>query len=96
MGDFGRASRPHRSLLLGPARLSGACRVRSAACSLESQTAWRAYPMRLGERELRHRQDGALTGDHCAGEGLDRPPKEARAVGCGVTKTALLACGPCG
>ena len=31
VGDLGRASRPHRSLPLGPERRSGSCRERSAA-----------------------------------------------------------------
>ena len=36
-GDFGRASRPHRSLPLGPAWLSGSSSVRGAARSRASQ-----------------------------------------------------------
>ena len=39
IADFGRASRPHRSLPLGPGRLSGACRVCIAASG-----AWRVQP----------------------------------------------------
>ena len=35
IGDFCRASRPHRSLPLGRERLSGSSRARSAATSLE-------------------------------------------------------------
>ena len=37
IGDFGRASRPHRGLPSGPERLNGSSRARSAAGSLESQ-----------------------------------------------------------
>jgi len=37
-GDFGRASRPHRSLPVGLGRFSGGFRVRSAARSLEGQS----------------------------------------------------------
>ena len=37
VGDLGRASRPHRSPLLGPGQLGGSPRVRSAATFLESR-----------------------------------------------------------
>eukprot|EP00964_Phaeocystis_antarctica_P157416 scaffold127587_cov72-Phaeocystis_antarctica.AAC.4 len=37
IGDFGRASRPHRSVPSGAERLRGSSRVRGAASSLESQ-----------------------------------------------------------
>ena len=36
IGDFGRASRPHRSLPWGPGRLSGSSQARSVARCLES------------------------------------------------------------
>ena len=64
VGGLGRASRPRRSLPLGPERQSGSCRVRSAAWQPGASA-----PGRRGGGLWHHEDDAWGKPPHCAGKG---------------------------